>query len=259
MRFKVGQYVRFWDGSAITYGQVKADLNPNYRVRVGGTDAEVVVEPDRMTLHPASVASGMLLEEWVGFKRNPGDKYLYHVSAQENVKSIMAQGGLRSRSGIDWSKLGGDVYTGSEVADGRATSVGVDIAAFLRDEAKTDHGQLGDVGEFFYATMRTDKVWGYLGKASQAKKKPIVYRFKAPKHTAWYEDIRTGALMTMSAIPLTACEVLPISSSKLARAVGGDFLLEDEIMNTVEEKKKGWISCGDHGWDEFLALEMKFL
>jgi hypothetical protein len=260
MRFKKGQYVRYWSGSGVVYGQID-DVRKDGKcsVRIGGTDWTRTIEESKLALHPALVASGMLLGEWILYRKNPrSDRYMYHVGAYENLKSIISQKGLRPRSQIDWSKLGGDVYTGADVSDSRVKDVNVNLQAYL-EEPKSGAYCLGDIGEFFYAGTNTDTAWGYLQEVAKSKRTAIVFRFKPPKHVVWYQDPRSGGLMTMGRIPLTACEVHLVSSSKLKKAVlGQDFTVEEEIMCEVGTDGEHWISCGSSGWDSTLSLSYRF-
>lgn len=263
MPFQKKQYVRFWDGSGVVYGQVVDVLeNQKYSVRIGGTDRTRTVEESKLALHPALVASGMLLGDWGKFRRNPNvNRYMYHVSAYENLGSVVMQKGLRPRSQVDWSQMGGDVYTGADFANGRLDDVNVDLREYL-ESPKWDSYHLGDIGEFFYASPKADTSWGYLEEVAKSKKTAIVLRFKPPGNVVWYQDPRSGGVMTMGRIPLAACEIMLVQAGKLSKAVSEhDFGLEDEIMSDVETDGDHWISCSSSEWKsaiDSLYLKSRF-
>ncbi len=258
MPFKVKMYVRYWDGRTVSYGQIVEVREDSCLIRVGGTDRTVEVRNGHISIHPAVVASGShgkneLLGPWHIHKLALTDRFLYHATAFDLIPSIIQHRGLVPRSRVNWQLLGESVYKGAEQSAGRVKSPVVDLGEYFTDMRKwaeigqsIDSMAMGDVGEFLYATTKTDIVINYVAEIVKKDKDPVVFRFKDRR--AWYVDPKSTAVMTMNSIPLQIMQVKFIS--KKYRGIENEDRL-DEFLRDGE----GWVDCSETGWDGIVDLE----
>lgn len=253
-------YVRYWDGHAVSYGQILDVRESSCLIRVGGMDRTVEVQNGHTSIHPAVVASGIhgkneMLGPWHIHKLTLTDRFLYHATAYDLIPSIVQHRGLVPRSRVNWQLLGESVYKGAEQSAGRVKSPVVDLGEYFTQMRRwaeaglsTDSQAMGDVGEFLYATTKVDIVVNYVAQICKDGKDPVVFRFKDRR--AWYADPKSTAVMTMNPVPLRTMQVKFVT--KRYRGIVNEDRLEKFLLDD-----EGWVGCSEPDWTGIVDLEQQ--